>query len=105
MLGDLMDKKVVQLKQLRAADRADDANQDFMSIPSIKGLFDDFSTNMLPAASGAQNMLELQEEFEALRLLQEQNNMTDNEPEPQDTAKKSFDVDFKYRDYFTFWFE
>ena len=74
MLGQLMDKKAVQLQRLGAADRADLEGDDFMSIPSIKGLFDDFSTNMLPAASDAQNMLELQEEFEALRLLQETDN-------------------------------
>ena len=74
MLGQLMDKKAVQLQRLGAADRTDLVGDEFMAIPSIKGLFDDFSTNMLPVASDAQNMLELQEEFEALRLLQEADN-------------------------------
>jgi hypothetical protein len=100
MLGQLMDKKAVQLKRLGAADRADLEGDDFMSIPSIKGLLDDFSTNMLPAASDAQNMLELQEEFEALRLLQE----TDNQPmqNEEEDSKQTFNVDFKFKDYFTF---
>lgn len=97
-LSGLMDDEAVQIRRLDVADRTmTDNNAEFMSIPSLATVFDEFTSTMLAKPSEATNVLELQEEFEQLRVQQQS-----DVPMETDDKPTAADIDFKFRDYFTF---
>ena len=72
-----------------------------MSIPPLANVLDEFTFNMLPKPSEATNMVDLQVEFENLRvqsLINQDAVMKDETKE----NKSQINIDFNYRDYFTF---
>lgn len=68
-MSNLMDGKLNQIRRLDVADKSmSDKNTEFMSITSLANVLDEFTENMLNKPSKATNILDLQVEFEKLRL-------------------------------------
>ena len=100
-----MDDKSNQIKRLDQADKSMTGNDaEFMSVPPLANVLDEFTSSMLPKPSQATNMLDLQVEFEKLRI---QNLITQDADMEDESAEKKpqINIDFKFKDYFTFWIE
>lgn len=68
-LSNLMDNKSNQIRRLDQADKSMTGNDtELMSIPSLANVLDEFTENMLAKPSQATNILDLQVEFEKLRV-------------------------------------
>ena len=97
-----MDEKSNQIRRLDLADQLLSANDtEFMSIPPLGNVLDDFSSSMLPKPSEATTMVDLQVEFEKLRV----KSLINQDAEMQDQSeekKPTINIDFSYKNYFKF---